>query len=72
MNKAYKYRLFPNKEQQVLIEKHFGCTRFIYNYALGQKIKTYELEKKTLSQYELMKHLPLMKKQEKQLLVTNN
>jgi putative transposase len=48
----------------VLIEKHLGCTRFIYNYALGQKIKTYELEKRTLSQYDLMKHLPLMKKQE--------
>jgi transposase len=48
----------------VLIEKHIGCARYIYNYALGQKIKTYELEKKSLSQYDIMKQLPLMKKQE--------
>ncbi|PKM47787.1 MAG: hypothetical protein CVV03_01845 [Firmicutes bacterium HGW-Firmicutes-8] len=29
MNKAYKYRLYPNKEQAVLINKTFGCVRFI-------------------------------------------
>ncbi|NLY63842.1 MAG: helix-turn-helix domain-containing protein, partial [Alcaligenaceae bacterium] len=29
MLKAYKYRIYPNKEQQVLMEKHFGCVRFV-------------------------------------------
>ena len=29
--KAYKYRIYPNKKQQELIQKTFGCTRFVYN-----------------------------------------
>jgi putative transposase len=35
MLKAYKYRIYPTKEQITLIEKHFGSTRFLYNYFLG-------------------------------------
>ncbi|MDD3403025.1 MAG: helix-turn-helix domain-containing protein, partial [Hespellia sp.] len=31
MNKAYRFRLYPNKEQAVLLAKTFGCCRFIYN-----------------------------------------
>ena len=30
MNKAYRFRLFPNNEQTVLIRKTFGCVRFVY------------------------------------------
>ena len=30
-NKAYKFRLYPNKEQRIMFEKTFGCVRFIYN-----------------------------------------
>jgi len=64
MNKAYRYRLFPNEEQRVLIEKHFGCTRFIYNYALDKRIETYKLEGKTISRFEIQAEFPNMKKQE--------
>ena len=35
MYKAYKFRLYPNNEQETLINKTFGCTRFIYNYFLS-------------------------------------
>ena len=35
--KAYKYRLYPNSEQKVLIAKHFGCARFVYSWALSEK-----------------------------------
>ena len=35
MYKAYKFRLYPNDEQKVLINKSFGCSRFIYNYYLA-------------------------------------
>ena len=31
MNKAYKFRIYPNVEQQELFSKTFGCVRFIYN-----------------------------------------
>ena len=27
-NKAYKFRIYPNKEQSVLFAKTFGCVRF--------------------------------------------
>lgn len=59
--KAYKYRIFPNKQQQELLAKHFGCCRYIYNYALSKKIEYYTKEKKTLSRFEIQKDLVSMK-----------
>lgn len=64
MLKAYKYRLFPNKSQEVLLNKHFGCTRFVYNWALSEKMKAYQKDKTNLSRYDLQARLPKMKKQE--------
>ena len=32
---TYKYRIYPNKEQEVQLAKTFGCTRYVYNYYLG-------------------------------------
>lgn len=48
-NKAYKFRLYPNSEQQVIFAKTFGCVRFIYNKMLGDKIKYYEENKAKLN-----------------------
>lgn len=45
MNKCFKYRLYPNKEQETLIQKTFGCCRFIYNKMLADKIEAYEKDK---------------------------
>ena len=42
-NIAYKFRLYPNKADQVLLSKHFGSVRFIYNTML--KFKKYYYEK---------------------------
>lgn len=42
MNKAFKYRLYPTKEQQELFTKTFGCVRFIYNKMLSDKIDYYK------------------------------
>lgn len=42
MNKAYKYRLYPTSEQEILIRKTFGCVRFVYNQMLSDRKKTYE------------------------------
>lgn len=63
--RAYKYRLFPNENQKVLIEKHFGSCRFIYNYALDKKVRAYQTNNINLSWYDLKKELPIMKKTEK-------
>ena len=49
MNKAYKFRIYPNKEQDILLTKTFGCVRFIYNRMLDDKIKHYEKTKKKLN-----------------------
>lgn len=46
---AYKYRLYPNKEQEVYFAKTFGCVRFIYNKMLSDKIDYYEETKQRLS-----------------------
>ena len=48
MNKAFKFRLRPNGEQRVLLAKTFGCTRFIYNRMLADKIAYYEETKQLL------------------------
>ncbi len=45
MLKAYKYRLYPNKEQRIYLAKNFGCSRFIYNQILADRIKSYEENK---------------------------
>ncbi|MCD3261603.1 helix-turn-helix domain-containing protein, partial [Clostridium botulinum C] len=45
MLKAYKYRIYPNKEQRLYLAKTFGCTRFIYNKMLSDRIKLYEENK---------------------------
>ena len=42
MLRAYKFRLYPNKEQQEYFAKCFGCTRFIYNQMLADKIEHYK------------------------------
>ena len=46
--KAYKYRLYPTTEQQEFFAKSFGCTRFIWNKMLNDKIEHYENTKTTL------------------------
>lgn len=46
---AYKYRLYPNKEQQEYFAKCFGCTRFIYNRMLSDKIEYYKETKQKLN-----------------------
>jgi len=39
VNKTYKFRIYPNKQQEILLSKHFGCSRFVYNYFLNQRIE---------------------------------
>lgn len=45
MLKAYKYRIYPNKEQKLYLAKTFGCSRLIYNLMLADRIKSYEENK---------------------------
>lgn len=67
MIKGYKYRLNPTPEQIVQMEKTFGCCRYVYNWALDLKIKTYQGEKRSLTAIDLCKQLTLLKKDENHL-----
>lgn len=63
MEKGYKFRIYPNKEQEILIQKTFGCTRFVYNHYLAKRIKIYESKKITFSFYECCLELTQLKKE---------
>ena len=61
MIRAYKYRIYPNKEQQILLNKHFGCARFLYNWGLKKKNESYQRTGKSPSCFDLTKELVSMK-----------
>lgn len=48
INRTVKIRIYPNAEQRVQIEKTIGCSRFIYNCMLADKMEHYKKEKKML------------------------
>ena len=53
--KALKVRLYPSKEQEILINKTLGCSRFIYNQMLAERIAVYEKlkdDKRALYEYK--------------------
>ena len=49
MLKAYKYRLYPNKQQIEQIQKTFGCCRFVYNQTLAYRKEMYEKKKESMN-----------------------
>lgn len=61
--KAYKYRIYPNKKQQELIQKTFGCTRFVYNYYLNKRKEMYENDKITFTYNMCSKDLTKLKRE---------
>lgn len=63
MEKAYKYRIYPNKKQQELIQKTFGCTRFVYNYYLNKRKEMYKNNKTTFTYNMCSKDLTSLKKE---------
>ena len=65
--KAYKFRIYPNREQKIMIDKTFGCTRFVFNKFLSERKEKYEKSKIKLSTYEQIKELPDLKKENKWL-----
>ena len=57
MLRAIKIRLYPNKEQELKLNKVLGCYRFVYNHMLALKQKEYNKNKKSLGLKELSKYL---------------
>ena len=63
VEKAYKFRIYPNKNQEELINKTFGCCRFIYNRYLAKRIELYENNKETYSYKQCSSDLTHLKKE---------
>ncbi|MCC0681815.1 MULTISPECIES: IS200/IS605 family element RNA-guided endonuclease TnpB [unclassified Clostridioides] len=61
--KAFKFRIYPNQTQKEIIEKSFGCSRFVYNHMLALQKEKYENEGESYSKYDLIKKLPSLKKE---------
>lgn len=63
MLKRLKYRLYPTKEQKLLLDKHIGAVRWIYNWGLEQKSKSWSQENKTITIFDLIYRLTNLKKE---------
>lgn len=63
MKCSYKFRIYPNIEQQELIQKTFGCCRYVYNYFLDQRIKSYQTEKKGVKYFDQSKELTVLRRE---------
>lgn len=61
-NKAYKFRIYPTKKQEELINKTFGCVRFVYNRILAMRNEYKDATGNTISYIECAKDLKEMKK----------
>ena len=65
--KAYKLRIYPTDFQRELLEKTFGCTRYIYNNFLAERKNKYEESKTRISVYEQLKELTNLKREKEWL-----
>ena len=63
MERAYKYRIYPTKEQEQLIQRTFGCTRFVYNHFLAYRKELYETKGETTNYYACCKLLTALKQE---------
>jgi len=51
--KTYRFALLPTKEQEVLLNKHFGCARFVFNYFLNERIRQYRESKRKKNSFSI-------------------
>lgn len=72
MLRAYKYRMYPNKEQIKRIWQHIGTCRFLYNLSLEEKLRAFQAENKSLTMFDLNNMIPELKKQYEWMSETNS
>lgn len=64
MEYSLKFRIYPNKKQEVQIAQTLGCARFVYNHFLALKKEKYETEGKSLSYSDCSRELTALKNTE--------
>jgi putative transposase len=62
INYTYKLRLYPTENQKILLAKHFGATRFVWNRFLAERQKSYQKEGKSVNYYDDARKLVSLKK----------
>lgn len=62
--KSYVYRLEPTKNDKILLDKHFGCVRYVYNYFLNERQEQYKEFKKSYTYNIQAADLVKLKKKE--------
>ncbi len=62
--KGYKFRLYPNEEQRILINQNIGSSRYVYNYFLSRKNNYYQECKGNLSLKDLKNELVMLKNEQ--------
>ena len=61
IHKSYKYRIYPTNDQEMLLEKHFGCSRFVFNRFLNERKEEYLNNGNSLSYNDNAKSLTELK-----------
>ena len=64
MFKSYKFRIYPNKQQEDLIQKTFGCCRFVYNQTLTYREEQYKSTNKSMTNFDCINYVTRVLKQE--------
>lgn len=62
MIKSFKIRIYPTKEQEILIKKHIGSCRYMWNYMLALEEETYKNGGKHLNHFDMVNLLSPLKK----------
>lgn len=63
MEYSYKFRIYPNHEQENLILRTLGCCRFVFNYYLAHRKEMYEKTGQSANYYICAKDLTKLKRQ---------
>ena len=62
MEYSYKFRLYPNREQEKQILRTLGCCRFVFNHYLAKRKEVYAQDGKTLNYYDCAGDMTQLKK----------
>ena len=62
VEKAYKFRIYPTKEQERMFQKNFGCVRYVYNHYLEMRINKYKEDKSNMRYSQCSADLTQLKK----------
>lgn len=63
MEYSYKFRIYPTREQEDLIQRTFGCCRFVFNHYLSQRMEQYKETGKSPTRFQQDKDLTTLKQE---------